>query len=51
MQLDAQPERTMSERCVTITLRRYNELVEAEEKLNSFFEADSEVNPEEPELP
>ena len=28
--IDAIPEQTMTERCVTITLTRYNELVEIE---------------------
>jgi len=32
--MPATPEQTMSEQCVTITLERYNELIEAEENLN-----------------
>ncbi len=39
--VEAQPEQTMSERCVTITLKRYNELIEAEEKLNQLKEYSS----------
>ena len=34
--LDAQPEPTMSERCVTIKLSRYNELVEKAEYLDTL---------------
>jgi hypothetical protein len=34
--MDAQPEQTMQERCVTITLARYNELVNRDTKLSSL---------------